>query len=197
MFHNILVVIDGSTDTELALTHAITLAEYSHSRLTLFTAVEQPPPAASWGLAAPGMIGFVERTEARANKIASRARDRIPNDVPIAAVVTSRPVKPALVRQITDGHHDLAVLGHRGHDARWSAMPRSVSDYVLRPTAVPVAIIRAESSRRDESPDFDPADYAPVPRQPTSRVESKHRWAARRTRELRLAVTAEQASGWR
>ena len=95
------------------MTHAITLAEYSHSRLTLFTAVEQPPPAAYWGLAAPGMIGFVERAEARANKIVSRARDRIPNDVPIAAAVTSRPVKPALVRQITDGHHDLVVRRRR------------------------------------------------------------------------------------
>ena len=174
MFHNILVVVDGSTDAELALTHAITLAEYSHSRLTLFTAVEQPPPAAYWGLAAPGMIGFVERAEARANKIASRARDRIPNDVPIAAVVTSRPVKPALVRQITDGHHDLIVMGHRGHDARWSAMRRTVSDYLLRHTAVPLLIIRAESSRRDESPDFDLADYAPVPRQRTSRVEPQN-----------------------
>ena len=142
-----------------------------YPRRARVTAVEQPPPAAYWGLAAPGMIGFVERAEARANKIVSRARDRIPNDVPIAAVVTSRPVKPALVRQITDGHHDLVVVGHRGHDARWSAMRRSVSDHVLRHTAVPVVIIRAESSRRDESPDFDLADYAPAPRQPTSRVE--------------------------
>jgi nucleotide-binding universal stress UspA family protein len=152
------------------LTHAITLAEYSHSRLTLFTAVEQPPGAAYWGLAAPGMIGFLERADARANKIAHRARDRIPNDVPSAAVVTSRPVKPALVRQITDGHHDLVVVGYRGHNALRSVMLRSVSDYVLRHRAVPVLAIRAKSSRRNESPDFDLADHAPAPHQRASRV---------------------------
>ena len=174
MFHNILVVTDDSSDGELALTHAIALAEHSHSRLTLFTAAEQPPPAAYWGLAAPGMIGFLEQAEARANKIARRAHDRIPNDVPSAAVVTSRPVKPALVRQITDGHHDLVLMGYRGHNALRFVMLRSVSDYVLRHTAVPVLIIRSEPSRRDQSPDFELADHAPAPCQRTSRVATRN-----------------------
>ena len=174
MFHNILVVVDGSTDAELALTHAITLAEYSHSRLTLFTAVEQRPPAAYWGLAAPGMIGFVD--EPRHGPTRSPVAPATGSQTTCRSPPWSRAARssqPWCARS-TDGHHDLIVMGHRGHDARWSAMRRTVSDYLLRHTAVPLLIIRAESSRRDESPDFDQADYAPVPRQRTSRVEPQN-----------------------
>ena len=43
MFHNILVAIDGSPDSDRALTQAIDLAEAEHARLTIFSAVVTPP----------------------------------------------------------------------------------------------------------------------------------------------------------
>jgi nucleotide-binding universal stress UspA family protein len=155
MFHNILVAVDGSADADLALMHAIDLAGCGHSRLTLFTGIAQPSPAASWGLAASGTTGFVERAEAEAERIPWRARDRVPNDVSVAAVITRQPVKRALVRQIDAGHHDLVVVGSRGRGAIRSAVLGSVSHYVLHHSPVPVLIVHAESSRQDE-----PADLA-------------------------------------
>ena len=43
MFHNILVLVDGSPDAEQALTEAIDLAESEHTHLTVITAVTQLP----------------------------------------------------------------------------------------------------------------------------------------------------------
>lgn len=172
MFHNIVVAIDGSAAAELALTHAIALADCSHSRLTLFTAIAQPPPLAHWGLAAPGMIGFVERAEAEAERIAWHGRDRVPCGVSVATVVTTNPVKSALLRQITDGQHDLVVVGSRGRGAIRSAIRRSVSHYVAYHTPVPVLIVHAESSRENELQHFAPAEYGPEPRHATSSAEA-------------------------
>ena len=45
MFHNILVAVDGSCHSDLALSQAIDLAESEHSRLTLMTGAVPPPVA--------------------------------------------------------------------------------------------------------------------------------------------------------
>jgi nucleotide-binding universal stress UspA family protein len=172
MFRNILVAVDGSADADLALTHAIDLAECGHSRLTLFTAIAQPPPAAYWGLAASGMIGSVERAEAEAERIARRARDRVPDEVSVASVVTQQSVKRALVRQIDAGHHDLVVVGSRGRGAIRSAVLGSVSHYVLHHSPVPVLIVHAESSREDESADFARGEDASQPTHQPRRAEA-------------------------
>jgi len=138
-FHDIVVAVDGSADAELALTHAIDLAGHGRSRLTLFTAIAQPPPLAYWGLAAPGLLTFFELAEAEADKIARRARDRVSEHVCVTLVVTSRRVRAALVQQIADGQHDLVVMGGRDRSG--------ISRYVLGHSAVPVLIVHGESFR--------------------------------------------------
>jgi nucleotide-binding universal stress UspA family protein len=150
VFRDILVAVDGSADAELALTHAIDLAAYGHSRLTLFTAVAQPSLFAYWGLAAPRMLSFFERAEAEAETIAQNARGRVPGDVCVTPVLTRQRVKSALVRQITDGHHDLVVMGSRGRGRSRSAVLGSVSNYVLQHSTVPVLILHSVSSRQHE-----------------------------------------------
>lgn len=92
------------------MTYAINLAECGHSRVTLSIAVAQPPPLAYWGLAAPGMIGFFDRADAEAEQIAGRARDRVPDELSVTAVVKDQKIKPAFLRQIGDGHHELEHL---------------------------------------------------------------------------------------
>lgn len=152
MFHNILVAIDGSPQADLALSHAIDLAESEHSRLTLISAVAEPP------VSAPGIVGDIQPiadrlAEAEANL--RRACERVPDDLPTATVLTEQPIRPALIRQIKRSNHDLVVLGSRGRGAVRSVLLGSVSHYALHHSPVPVLIVHA-----DPSPEVRPFDSA-------------------------------------
>ena len=145
MFRNILVAVDGSPDAAEALRDAIDLAKSEHTRLTLVTAVPQIPAT---GLLVPGALtdDAIAGTRACAEAILRRALDQVPDDLPVGTVLTDQPIRPALIRQIKDGHHDLVVMGSRGRGAIRSALLGSVSHYVLHHSPVPVLIVHAEQS---------------------------------------------------
>jgi nucleotide-binding universal stress UspA family protein len=146
MFHNILVAVDGAPDAEQALTEAIDLAETEHARLTLITAVCQIP-ATAYGLAGEPVAQLLEDAHVQAEAILRRARERIPDGVSVTTVLSEQPIRPTLIRQIADGHHDLVVMGSRGRGAVRSALLGSVSHYVLHHSPVPVLIVHADRSR--------------------------------------------------
>jgi nucleotide-binding universal stress UspA family protein len=150
MFRNILVAVDGSPDAAEALRDAIDLAESEHTRLTLVTAV---PQISATGLLVPGAVtdDAIADTRARAEAILRRALDQVPDDLPVSTVLTDQPIRPALIRQIKDGRHDLVVMGSRGRGAVRSALLGSVSHYVLHHSPVPVLIVHAEQSEAAES----------------------------------------------
>jgi nucleotide-binding universal stress UspA family protein len=102
MFRDILVAVDGSPEAEEALTDAIDLAESEHTRLTLITTVPQIPAT---GLLVPGAVTDDEVADAlaRTEAILCRARDQVPDDVPVRTVVTDQPIGPALISQIKAG----------------------------------------------------------------------------------------------
>ena len=143
MFRNILVAVDGSPDAAEALRDAIDLAESEHTRLTLLTAVPRIPAT---GLLVPGAVtdDAIADTRAWAEAILRRALDQVPDDLPVSTVLTDQPIRPALIRQIKHGHHDLVVMGSRGRGAVRSALLGSVSHYVLHHSPVPVLIVHAE-----------------------------------------------------
>jgi nucleotide-binding universal stress UspA family protein len=146
MFHNILVAVDGSPDAELALTEAIDLAESERTRLTLFTAVSQLPATAY--LAAGEELGkLVEDAHADAEAILRRARERVPDGLSVTTVLSEQPIRAALIGQITNGVHDLIVMGSRGRGAIRAALLGSTSHYVLHHSPVPVLIVHADRSR--------------------------------------------------
>jgi nucleotide-binding universal stress UspA family protein len=143
MFHNILVAVDGSAHAEQALTHAIDLAESEHTRLTLITAAGDLPTTAF--LMAGEVTGkLIEDARAEAATILRRARDRVPDDLPVTTVLTDQPIRRALIAQIKDGHHDLVVMGSRGRGTVRSTLLGSVSHYVLHHSPAPVLIVHAE-----------------------------------------------------
>ncbi len=154
MFHKILVAVDGSPDAEEALTQAIDIAQSEHARLTLMTGVAELPAGVYW-MAGEASGTLIEDTRARAEAILRRARDRIPDDLPVTTVLTSEPIRPALVRRIKDGNHDLVVIGSRGRGAVRSALLGSVSHYLLHHSPVPTLIVHAEQPR-----DNGPAEIA-------------------------------------
>jgi nucleotide-binding universal stress UspA family protein len=146
VFHNILVAVDGSPHADQALTEAIDLAEGAHARLTLLMAIVPPPAVAYFGATGEAVVRVIQDAEAEAEAILQRARDRVPDDVSVATVLTRQPVLPALISQIKDGHHDLVVMGSRGRGAVRSALLGSVSHDVLHHSPVPVLIVHAEQS---------------------------------------------------
>jgi nucleotide-binding universal stress UspA family protein len=151
MFHNILVAVDGSPDAEQALTEAIDLAEGEHTPLTLITAVTQLP-ATAYMTAGEALRRLVEDAHADAEAILRRARERVPDDLPVTAVLTEQPIRAALIDQIAKGEHDLVVMGSRGRGAVRAALLGSVSHYVLHHSPVPVLIVHADRSRKARLP---------------------------------------------
>jgi len=153
MFHSILVAVDGSPDAEQALAQAIDLASSEHARLTLFSAM-QPPPAVTYnGMGGDVVARLVRETEQEAQALLSDAVQRVPEDVSVTSVLSTEPVRAALVNQIEKGEHDLVVMGSRGRGALRSALLGSVSHYVLHHSPVPVLIVHAEDGAHRRSED--------------------------------------------
>ena len=145
MFHNILIAVDGSTHSDLALSQAIDLAESEHSRLTLITGVA-PIPMTAFAVSTAALPEAMSGARADAESIIRRACDQVPEDLPVTTIVTEEPIRCALIEQVKTGHHDLVVMGSRGRGAVRSALLGSVSHYVLHHSPVPVLIVHADGS---------------------------------------------------
>ncbi len=146
MFRNILAAIDGSPDSEQALTQASDLAESEHARLTLFSAVVPPPSFAYTGMGGDVVTKLTEEAEADSEKLLRAALEQVPDDVSVTTVLSKEPARPAILRQLEQGDHDLLVMGSRGRGAVRSVLLGSVSHYVLHHSPVPVLIVHAEDT---------------------------------------------------
>ncbi len=147
MFRNILVAIDGSPDSDQALTQAIDLAESEHSRLTLFSAVVMPPASAYIGAGGGVAATLARDAETETETILRTAARQVPDQVSLSTVLSSEPVRHALIHQIKEGAHDVVVMGSRGRGAVRSVLLGSVSHYVLHHSPIPVLIVHADPER--------------------------------------------------
>jgi nucleotide-binding universal stress UspA family protein len=147
MFHNILVAIDGSPDSDQALAQAIDLADSEHSRLTIFSAVVAPPNTAFVGVSGVVVATLPREAAAEAEAIMRTAAEMVPDQVSVNTVLSSEPVRHALIHQIEQGAHDLVVMGSRGRGAVRSVLLGSVSHYVLHHSPIPVLIVHADPER--------------------------------------------------
>jgi nucleotide-binding universal stress UspA family protein len=157
MFHNILVAVDGSPDAEQALTQAIDLAESEHTRLTLITGVQKLPPIAYAGLSGAPLAQIDASARSWAEAVLRRARDSVPDDLPVTTILTNRPIRAALIDQINRGRHDLVVMGSRGRGAIRAALLGSVSHYILNHSLTPVLIVHADTHLTPKLADPSPA----------------------------------------
>src|SRR5438309_2692999 len=143
MFRNILVAVDGSADAEEALTQAIDLADSEHARLTLIAGVTGLASAAYFGPSGPAFAVMQADARSSAEAVLRRARDRVPDDLPVTTIRTDEPIRPALIEQIKRGGHDLIAMGSRGRGAMRGALLGSASHYVLHHSSIPVLIVHA------------------------------------------------------
>jgi nucleotide-binding universal stress UspA family protein len=147
-YRNLLVAFDGSPASQLALGHAVMIAQACRAKLAL-VAVVAPPPLLSWQ-APGGMRGVYETEQTELEQRLREAADQVPDDLPVTTRLVDGDPARELVRAARDGEHDLVVMGSRGRGRVSTAVLGSVSNHVMREVGVPVIVIHPP----DGSPDL-------------------------------------------
>jgi nucleotide-binding universal stress UspA family protein len=152
MFRNILVAIDGSPDADEALAQAIDLAQAERSRLTLLSATTGPPVIAYASVGAAEVVAkSIQDAEREAKQVLATGLERVPDDVSVTSLMSVKPARAAILRQIEEGGHDLLVMGSRGRGIVSATLLGSVSHFVLNHSPIPVLIVHADSSSRERA----------------------------------------------
>ena len=165
MFRNILVGYDGSPHAERALDEAIDLAVASRARLTILTSVPRPQPWVFTGLTAGPAMALTAELSNESEQVLRRARERVPDEVPLTTVLERCPAVAALRRRIREGDHDLVVVGSRGRGPLCSALLGSVSRALQRHSHVPVLVVHGEpalTGRTTQAPPSVPRVSSPA-----------------------------------
>jgi nucleotide-binding universal stress UspA family protein len=196
MFRNILVALDGSPDSNQALSDAIDLAESERARLTLLSAVTGPRPVAYAGVDGAITATLLREAESDSEALLRTAVERVPAQVSVSTVLSHDPVRAALLRQLKNGHHDLLVMGSRGRGALRSMLLGSVSHYALHHSHVPVMIVHApESSGELKSSASAKGDSErATPGMPTPGPQVERRVLAATAANRRIARSHESAA---
>ena len=150
MFRNILVCVDDSDHAQRALGEAIDIARAGNARITILTAVCQPPAWAASSIATSAAALSMLDLERDAVKVMQRAAARVPADVPLTTMISRRPIRSALMRAVKSGDHDLLVMGSRGRRALAASLLGSVSHYALNHCPIPVLIVHADPPATSE-----------------------------------------------
>ena len=149
-YRHVLVAFDGSKEAELALDHAIAMAQVYRARLAL-VAVVAPPPLLAWQ-APGGMRGMHESEQTELEAALRRAADRVPDDMSVTTRLLDGDPARELLRAARDGDHDVLIMGSRGRGRMSAALLGSVSNRVMHDAQIPVIVIHRP--RGDDGPDL-------------------------------------------
>jgi nucleotide-binding universal stress UspA family protein len=155
MFHNILVSIDGSDHSDRALDEAIDIARADQARLTILTAITQPPMWAASAMAAGACALTAADLEKEAVDNMREAVKRVPKDIPVTTIISRKPIRHALMGRLKTSDYDLLVMGSRGRGALVASLLGSVSHYALNHCPIPVLIVHADEEHKQS--DAEPA----------------------------------------
>jgi nucleotide-binding universal stress UspA family protein len=148
-YRHVLVAYDGSPEADLALVHAVAIAQTYHARLALVTVVP-PPPLLSWQ-APGGTVGIHDAQQKDLDVRLRAAADRVPDDLSLTTRLLDGDPAREILRAARDGDHDVIVMGSRGRGRVSAAVLGSVSNHVMHEADVPVIVIHRPS---DDGPDL-------------------------------------------
>ena len=135
-YRNILVALDGSADSKVALAHAVDLARDQNARLALVTVVPNRPNSVGAGVSPP------PATDETNCAIIREALAELPRDLSVTTRIEHGDVASVLLKLIELEDYDLLVMGSHGHSRVHRALLGSVSERVLHTAAVPVLLLR-------------------------------------------------------
>jgi nucleotide-binding universal stress UspA family protein len=147
-YRHVLVAYDGSPDADLALDHAVGLAQAFRARIALVSVV---PPAPAFAWQAPGGVRAAhDASQQDLDERLRSAADRVPDDLPLTTRLLDGDPAREILRAAREGEHDLIVMGSRGRGRVTAALLGSVSNHVMHDADVPVMIFH----RPHEDPDL-------------------------------------------
>lgn len=155
MYHNILVAVDGSTTSDVALLEALKAAK-DGAKLVVATVVENPLASydGSYGIAynyEEIHAAFVEQGKKILEKARSEA-DRLGNTQVETRLIDFGPmagtdVAGAIERTATELHADLIVIGTHGRRGIRRLLLGSVAEQLVRQSSFPVLLIRHDEHK--------------------------------------------------
>jgi nucleotide-binding universal stress UspA family protein len=146
IYQSILVPLDDSAHAAAALDRAIELAKRGHTWLTLQHVIEPPHPPP---VGAPYVMGLMSpESKDEAEALLERAAARIPEGIPVHALVGHGHAADQILRRIECAGHDLVVMGTRGRGSIRSLLLGSVSRAVVRRSPVAVVTVHAEPAKQ-------------------------------------------------
>ncbi len=105
-----------------------------------------------------------------------RARDRVPDEIPVTTILSDKPIRSALIEQIKRGRHDLIVMGSRGRGAVRATLLGSVGHYIPNHSPIPVLIVHTDTHPTPNVADPNPpAERHPITRPAAAQLERKWR----------------------
>jgi nucleotide-binding universal stress UspA family protein len=137
--HRIVVGVDGSESSMLALAWAVGQAELTHSSVVVVSAWHWPVTWAWEGIPMPEDFNPAEDAETELKKVLDPIRQSHP-DVTIEPQLVEGHPAPALIEASTGS--DLLVVGSRGHGEFAGMLIGSVSEYCVSNAKCPVLVFR-------------------------------------------------------
>ncbi len=147
-YRHVLVAFDASPEAELALAHAVAMAQVYRAKVTI-VAVVPPPPLLAWQ-APGGTRGLHEAEQQELDKALRAAADGVPDDLSVTTRLLDGDPARELLGAARDGEFDVIVMGSRGRGRMTAALLGSVSNRVMHDAAVPVIVIH----RPNDGPDL-------------------------------------------
>lgn len=146
-YRNILVAVDGSANSDLALATALSLSRRDNARITLVgVEIDATGPTAQWAAVSAPSTDLQADLRDHCRNVLRAAADALPDDVSVTTFHRFGKAGPEIVAQAEEDGYDLILLGARGVGKVGSILG-SVSQHVLHHANTSVMVVHA----RDDS----------------------------------------------